>query len=97
MYLTIAEAKKHLNVDFSNDDDYIGALIESAEDAIQTYINRPLTDVMDGEALRPSIKHAIKLLVANWYDNREAVSHTNTTTLGFALEFILLPLKKFGK
>ena len=36
MYLTVEDLKKHLNVDHSEDDVYIGDLIEVAEDHVRS-------------------------------------------------------------
>ena len=40
--VTLAEAKKHLNVTFSDDDDYISALIKVARQTAEDYTNRQL-------------------------------------------------------
>ena len=39
-YLTLPEAKKHLNVDHDEDDDFITALIDVAEDVLVGLLNR---------------------------------------------------------
>lgn len=38
MLVTLEQAKKHLSVDFSQDDDYITLLVESASSAVLNYI-----------------------------------------------------------
>ncbi len=100
MFLEIDDLKKHLNVDHDEDDAYIGDLCEVAEDAVETYLQRPLTDFVDPtrfpQAIKPAIRHAIRLLVGTWYANRESVSYaTGMHELPNGVSALLTPLKKF--
>lgn len=71
-YTEIQDMKRHLNVDFDDDDAYISDLIDTAEVAISTYLNRPLCEFIGQDGcLLPTLKHAVRLLVGNWYANRE--------------------------
>ena len=74
MYLTVEDLKKHLNIDHSEDDAYIEELIEVAEDAVATYVNRPLSDFAENGTIKPAIRHAVRLLIGTWYANRESVA-----------------------
>ncbi len=103
MYLTIDDMKKHLNVDHDEDDAYILSLIDVAEDSIATWLNRPLSDFVDPHedgvcprALKPSIVHAIRLLVGTWYASRESVTFGSASELPNGVAFLLLPLKNFN-
>lgn len=104
MYLTIEDMKKHLNVDHDEDDAYIRDLIQVAEDAVATWMNRPLSDfvepVPDGVCpdgvLKPSIVHAIRLLVGSWYASRESVTFGSASELPHGVAFLLMPLKNFN-
>jgi hypothetical protein len=76
MYINLDEAKKHLNIDdcFCDDDMYIGQLIEVSEAVIERDTGLKLSDMEDGNGNIPSpILHAIRLLVGNFYSNREPV------------------------
>ena len=95
MYLTVEDLKKHLNVDHSEDDSYITDLIEVAEDYVATYLNAPLTDYVEGEQLKPSVKHAIRLCVGTWYANRESVAFATPSVMPDGVHSLLLPLRKF--
>lgn len=57
MYVTLCEAKKHLLVDnsFKDDDEYILALIDIAEDAVSININIPLDSITVGGELPPAV------------------------------------------
>lgn len=97
MYLTIEDLKKHLNVDHSEDDDYIQELIEVAEDHVAALLNAPLSDYVDGENLKASVKHAIRLLVGTWYASRESVAFATPSVLPDGVSALLMPLRKFVK
>lgn len=91
-YITLNEAKKHLNVDedFIDDDNYITALIDMAEVVIANHIHDTLADLeVVGELPLPLI-HAIKLMISNFYENREPVAiGTIATKLPFSFEYLL--------
>lgn len=100
MYVTIDDLKKHLNVDHSEDDAQIRELEAVAEDAIATYLNKPLSDFCDTtqcehQQLKPAIRHAIRLLVGTWYASREDTVYASTSTLPTGVVSLLLPLRNF--
>lgn len=95
MYLTTDEIKKHLNIDYNDDDAYLADLIDAAEDYVATYTNRPIYELTDGSDLRPMVKHAVKLIVGNWYANRESVTFATPSELPYGVAAILVPLKKY--
>lgn len=47
MWITLEEAKKHLNLDdtFNDDDNYVLYLIQVAEDTVEKHIDRDITEV----------------------------------------------------
>ena len=69
MILTLLEAKAHLYVTHDSDDLLITDCIEAAGDYVAQYIGQALPD-----PLPASIKQAAKLLVGDYYENREAAS-----------------------
>ena len=94
--LTVEDLKKHLNIDHDEDDAYITDLISVAEDAVETYINRPLVDFVDAEGnVKPAIRHACRLLVGTWYANRESVVFSAPSELPDGVIALLLPLRRF--
>lgn len=77
MYITLSEARKHCNIDddFHADDQYFLSLIEVAENAVAKQIDRPLYACVGQDGLLPpTIRHAILIMVATMYENREAVA-----------------------
>lgn len=76
-YITLEEAKEQINglEDYSGDDSYITGLIGAAEDVVERDICRPLGSFEDENGDIPSgLRHAILLMVANFYSNREPVA-----------------------
>jgi len=89
--ITLIEAKKHLNVEFSEDDSYITDLISVAIVAIQNHTGRDFTL---GEIPTP-VKHAALLLVGNLYANREPVSFGQAYKVPLSYEYLLAPYIKY--
>ena len=78
MILTLAEAKAHLYVIHDASDADITACISAAEDYIAQFLGRavPWDDGAEPPVEVPvpaSIKQACKLLVGDYFENREAV------------------------
>ena len=95
-YITLEDLKKHLNVDHSEDDEYIKVVSEVAEDAVATYLNRPLTEFVDESGnLKAAVRHAIRLYVGTWYANRESVVFATPSVLPHGVCALLMPLRKF--
>lgn len=91
MYITIDNARKHLNIDsfYHEDDEYILDLIKVAEDATEKRIGKKLSDCIDKTGdLIPSIKHTILLLIGTLYQQREATSPSTITTVPYTFDFL---------
>ena len=91
MYITLQQAKKHLNIDdsFTDDDNYILQLIQVAEDAVEKNTDVALSEQLEGGVLPPSITHSILLLVGNLYNNREATSYSVPSEVPFAYKYLI--------
>lgn len=70
--LTLPEIKTHLRLDAdeSAEDALLESLNEAAHDYASQYVGRPIP--WDGEPVPPSVKAAIKLIVGQLYEDREA-------------------------
>lgn len=85
-YISLEEAKKHLNVDHDEDDDFIIELIDTAEDYLSGLLRRPLVEVeQDSGELPPALRHALRMLVARFYADREGYRVGRVTELAFSL------------
>lgn len=101
-YVSLAEAKKHLRVDVPDDDDYIGLLIDAAEQWAVNYLQRPLSDVLassdhsppdlDG-ALNPAVKVGVLIIVGDLYENREQIVSGVSIASNTLWERILYPYR----
>lgn len=97
LYVSVVEAKKHLRIDFTDKEDEaeLEAIIEAAQDAVEIHINRPLIELESSPGkLRPSINHAIKLMIGNLYANREPTSNYKCTEIPYSISFLLDPHRK---
>lgn len=94
MYISLAEAKKHLNInsDFTDDDAYIMSLINVAENVVQKHIDRELSEF---DELPTPLKQAMLLLIGNYYANRESVAFASVTALPHAYEYIIALFKNY--
>lgn len=94
-YVTLEELKQHLNVDFDLDDGYIRSLIAPVQLSIEAYLNEPIeTFVVDGNIDR-RIWHAIRILVANYYANREDITFATPNVIPGHVTLLLQPLKRY--
>lgn len=75
--ITLAEAKRHLNIedDFTDDDHYIEGLIDVAQEVVAQDICVPLVD-LEGKAggVPAPLRQAMLLLIGNYYASRESVA-----------------------
>lgn len=73
-YLTLDDIKKQIvmDVDYEDEDDYLTSLGDTAEQLVETHIDRNLADVVafNGGELPAPLKHAMKMIVEYLYDNR---------------------------
>lgn len=91
MYITLSEAKKHLQIDpdYKDDDSYIIYLIQVAEDAVAQHLDVALADLLENGLLPKAVTHSILLLIGNLYANREPVSFTSASKVPYTLEYLL--------
>ena len=89
--------KKHVRADdFADDDDYLMFILESAEEAVITATNRTRAELEQmGRADVPlPIKHAIMMLGAHWYNQRESVSSVQMHSVPDSLQSLIKPYRK---
>lgn len=78
-YLTLEQIKKHLNIDdyYEGDNDYLTTLGTVCEDIVAEHIEKPLALIANerGGTLPAPLIHAMLLLLATLYMNRESVTY----------------------
>lgn len=86
-FLTLEQIKKHLAIDadFTDDDDYLESLESAAVDVLERDIDYSLDNF---DTLPAALAHGLLLIIGNFYDNRESVSHTSIVKIPQSLEWI---------
>ena len=100
MYVTLKEAKQHLNVEasFEEDDEYIESLIEVAEAVVSQAVCEELKALEDGEGKIPSpLRHAALLMVGNFYANREPVASAVNAELPKSYQYLIELYRNYSK
>jgi len=90
-FISLEDAKKHLNIEFSDDDSYINDLIKVAFSAVQTHTGRDFTI----SEIPAPVKHAGLLLIGNLYANREPVAFGQAYKVLYSYEYLLAPYIKY--
>ncbi len=95
--VSLALFKKHVRADdFADDDEYLTHLLEVAEVSVITATNcsiQELTCDNAGEFPAP-LKHAVMMLAAHWYNQRESVSSVQMHEVPDALQALVKPYRK---
>lgn len=103
MYVTLDEAKKHLNVEqeYTEDDNYIETLIDVAEAKVAKELCvkvEELATIEEGSELIPHpIKQAILLNIGMYYANREEVTYTQSKPLEQGSRYLLALYRDYTK
>lgn len=98
MYLTLQELKEHLNIepDFKDDDQYILTLAQTAEDAFERHTDRKLTDILVNGDLPASARHCMKLMVGQWFANREGTVFASNNKIDYAIDYLIALNRKYS-
>lgn len=102
MYVTLAQIKKHLNIDtsFHEDDEYLVDLEQVAEKAVERHIDDNLERIFianGGVQLPSPLVHSILILLGNLYSNRESIAYTSLTEIPYNLTYLLDLYKNYSK
>lgn len=80
--ITTKEAQEHLRADSDDDSGLIDAYIEAASAAIYTYAGEGIYSG-GNQTVRDDVKSACKLLVGDFYRNRESLSEAVPNQFGY--------------
>lgn len=98
--VSLALFKKHVKADdFADDDEYLQHLLDTAESTVITATNRTqeeLAQMGKGNVPTP-IKHAIMMLGAHWYNQRESVSNVQMHAVPDSLQALIKPYRKLSE
>ncbi len=96
----LALFKKHVRADdFADDDEYLEHLLETAESAVVTATNRTLEELeqIGGGSVPTPIKHAILMVGAHWYNQRESVSSVQMHAVPDSLQALIKPYRRLAE
>ena len=94
-YTTVLQLRRQVNVDFSDDDDYMAGLLCAAEHTVENYIQRQFTEVETDGAIPPPLVMAILIIAAGLYSNREPVAYAVPQAVPYSVSFLLQPYVKY--
>ena len=94
-YVTLPELKQHLNVDFDTDDEYIQGLIEPVQLIIESYLNRPLEELVRDGKIDRRVWHATRIIAADFYANRNSIAFVQAYIIPGHVVMLLQPLKRY--
>lgn len=89
-YITIEEVKQHLRIDsdYTFDDNYIDSLISVAQTVISNDIQRDLSTY---DEIPTPLKHAMLLLIGDYYNNREDSNDLKMNTIPNGIKRLIAP------
>lgn len=87
LIIKVEAAKSFLRVDYNDDDDYIQELIKAAEKYIGGAMDRPVNPE------DPRVLLLCKVLVKDWYDNRNFMARQPSEKVRHTVQTILTQLK----
>lgn len=99
-YLTIRELKQQVNIDpqWTGDDQYLMHLGDAAEGTVEGILDTPLEMYLDDDNMLPDgILHAMMMLVATWFNDRESSTHSGAVKHPEAVDFLLAQYKNYGQ
>lgn len=87
--VSLAAAKLHCRVDHDDDDAALDRMIAAASDHLASVG----VDVAS-EPLKPAVEQALLMLVAHWYENREAVRDVKTAAVEIGVDRLIQPYRE---
>lgn len=91
MILNLELVKRHLNVDYDDDDDLILSYAQAAEQAVERHINVPLAHLQaksGGEVPAP-VQQAMLLMTGTLYAHRESVTPMSLKEVPLCYKYLL--------
>lgn len=85
--LTVEDIKNNLRIDYDEDDQYIGMLLEGAKMFVLGTLD------LDTLPVDPRVDTVVFMLVALWYENRVVSASQGTTQVPFTITSMIHQLR----
>lgn len=96
-WLTIADIKKQLRLDYNDEDDALELYGTAAEDAVLNYLNRTYQDLLEVYGHVPApVRHATLMLVDVSYQYRSPISPTNVSMVPYTFDILVKPYMRLA-
>lgn len=97
-YLTLEQIKQHLNIDsdYTGDDNYLTSLAEVVEMVVEKHIDNSLEALSEGGELPPPLRHAMLLLIGNYYNTRESIAFVSSSEIPLSYNYLLDLFKNYS-
>ena len=96
--LNLALLKKHVRADdFTDDDEYLEHLLETALQYVCQSTNRTSEDLLAmGEAgdYPAPLKQAVLMIAGHWYNQREVASVVNMQEVPYSVQALIKPFRR---
>ncbi len=80
-----------------DEDEYLQGLLDAAEEWVALHTHRPIEELCDGTGLRPPVRHAVLMLAAHWYNQREAAVSGTQSPPPYGVETLLSPFRRLSR
>ena len=97
---TLALFKKHVGADdFTDDDDYLQHLLDTAQKKVVRATNRTEAELKEigGGAMPDELIQATLMLGGHWYNQRESVSAVQMYAVPESLQALIKPFRKLAE
>lgn len=99
--VSLALFKQHVRADeFADDDTYMQHLLDTAEEAVIAATHRTdeeLRAMGSNNEYPKRLKHAVMMVAAHWYNQRESVAGTQMHEVPDTLQALIKPLRKLAE
>lgn len=92
--IELSDIKRHLNVDFDEDDLLIESMIKAVEASMEHTIGASLSELMKDGKLPDDLLHVSRIMVAKLYEYREGNTYGKVQDVSFTLSHLLAPYIK---
>jgi uncharacterized phage protein (predicted DNA packaging) len=89
--IELSDIKRHLNVDFDEDDLLIESMIKATEASVEKSIGAPLSDITVDGKLPDDLLHVIRIMVAKLYEYREGNTYGKVQEVPYTLAHLIAP------